>query len=244
MNEASSDVAMAKGGSDCNHLQNVTTFMGKNTYPVRSGKYAFQHVVDRCGERSEFRMKKTEIGKTYWYGWSVFIPSDWKDTDAGHDMLNQWHVYPANNKNFSKACGAAGSFLARGRNGNKEVGGDSVDFFLQHAGDSTVIECNKFPLGKVSQMKGKWTDFVMNVKWTGNKDGFFKLWMKTGNGSYIQKVDYKGRTFWNDEGTGPFFKMGDYKGDPNFKGPAPRTLYTDEYRLGNDKSSFDEVAPR
>jgi hypothetical protein len=68
--------------------------------------------------------------------------------------------------------------------------------------------------------------------------------MKTGNGSNIQKVDYKGRTFWNDEGTGPFFKMGDYKGDPNFKGPAPRTLYTDEYRLGNDKSSFDEVAPR
>ncbi len=227
-----------KGGSACNHLQNVTTFMGNTAHPVRGGRQAFMHQVDRCGERSEFEMKRTVIGKTYWYGWSMFIPSDWQGSDGGHDIVNQWATYPTT-KRFATACGANGSFLARGRGGS----GERVDFLLQHAGDSAVIECNKFPLAKVSQMKGKWVDFVMNAKWTGNKDGFVKLWMKIGNESYTQKVDYQGRTFWNDEGAGPYFKMGLYKGDPNFKGPAPRTVYTDEYRLGDDKSSFEEVSP-
>jgi hypothetical protein len=67
--------------------------------------------------------------------------------------------------------------------------------------------------------------------------------MKIGNDQYTQKLDYKGPSYWNNEGNGPYFKMGLYKGDPNFKGPAPRTVFTDEYRLGNDKSSFEEVSP-
>jgi hypothetical protein len=221
----------SKGGSACNQLQNIT-------FPARTRRHSFLHWVDRCGERSELAMKRTVIGKTYWYGWSMFIPSGWQGSDGGHDIVNQWATYPTT-KRFATACGANGSFLARGRGGS----GERVDFLLQHAGDSAVIECNKFPLAKVSQMKGKWVDFVMNAKWTGNKDGFVKLWMKIGNESYTQKVDYQGRTFWNDEGAGPYFKMGLYKGDPNFKGPAPRYLYTAEYRLGNANSSFAEVAP-
>ena len=230
------EYAGAKGGAACNQLQNVR-------FPDRSRRNAFQHVVNRCGERSELRMQTTKIGETYWYGWSIFIPSDWKDTDAGHDMLSQWHTHPSS-KTFGKACGAGGSFLARGRDGKRSAGGGSIDFFLQHAGDSAVVECQKFPLAKVSELRGKWVNFVMNVKWTGNKDGFLKLWMKTGDSSYAQKINYKGRTFWNDEGTGPFFKMGNYKGNPNWKGPAPRTLYTAEYRLGNKNSSFADVAPK
>jgi Polysaccharide lyase len=230
------EYAGAKGGAACNQLQNVP-------FPDRSRRNAFQHVVDRCGERSELRMQTTKIGKTYWYGWSIFIPSDWKDTDAGHDMLSQWATYP-NVNSFRKACGAVGSFLARGRNGKRSVGGGSVDFFLQHAGDSAAVECQKFPLAKVSELQGKWVDFVMHVKWTGNKDGFLKLWMKSGNEPYAQKIDYQGRTYFNNEGKGPYFKMGLYKGDPNWKGSTPRTLYTAEYRLGNEKSSFAEVAPK
>jgi hypothetical protein len=229
----------SKGGAACNKLENVTTFMGNTAHPVRAGKQAFLHRLERCGERSELTMKRTEIGRAYWYGWSVFIPSDWSDQDPGFDILNQWAAWPTS-KNFRTGCGAVGSFLARGRGGS----GDRFDFLLQHAGDSAVIECEIFPLAKVSQIRGQWVDFVMNVKWTGNKDGFLKLWMKIGNGQYTQKVDYKGRTFWNDEDTGPYFKMGLYKGDPNFRGPAPRYLYTDEYRLGDDRSSFEEVSPQ
>ncbi len=229
-------VSSQKGGENCQRFQVVDS-------PQRASGKANMHQVDRCGERVEIAGKKTEIGKTYWYGWSVFIPDRWNDSDPGSDLLNQWATYPTNNKNFSQACRANGSYLARGRGDSKEGGGNSIDFVLQRAGDSSTIECNKFPLATVSQLKGKWTDFVMNVKWTGNKDGFLNLWMKIGDDSYIQKINYQGPTFWNDEGTGPYFKMGLYKGDPNFEGPAPRTVYTDEYRLGDERSSFQEVAP-
>jgi hypothetical protein len=239
ISQARPEYSGSKGGAACNHLQNVTTFMDNNAYPVRFGKKAFMHQVDRCGERSELSMKRTEIGKTYWYGWSMFIPPNWQDTDAGADILAQWPTYPTS-KSFKVGCGAVGSFIGRGRGGSSR---DRVDLLLQHPTNSAAIKCDKFPLAKVSEMSGKWVDFVMNVKWTGNKDGFLKLWMKSGNGQYTQKVGYKGRTFWNDENTGPYFKMGLYKGDPNFAGPAPRYLYSDEYRLGNDRSSFEEVSP-
>lgn len=225
----------AKGGASCNKLENVSTFIDNTIHPVRGGKQAFRHWVNRCGERSELRMKKTTIGQTYWYGWSMYIPSDWQDTNEGFDIFSQWATYPTP-RNGKFTCGANGSYMVRN--------GKNVVFKFQHKGDSADIQCDRYTLATISNIRGKWVDFVMQVKWTGDKDGFLKLWMKTGNTSYTQKVDYQGRTFWNDEGEGPFFKMGEYKGDPNFKGPAPRYLYTDEHRLGDSNSSFEEVAPR
>ncbi|KJH70052.1 polysaccharide lyase [Aliterella atlantica] len=235
-NEANATEAeRSKGGSSCNRLENVSTFEGNSIHPVRSGQKAFRHTVNRCGERSEFRMKKTKIGETYWYGWSMYIPTDWGSSDPGFDILTQWATYPTKrNGNFT--CGANGSYITR--NGNNVV------FKFQHKGDSEDIQCDRYNLAKISDIRGKWVDFVMHVKWTGNKDGFLKLWTRTGGDEYSQDVDYKGRTYWNDEGEGPNFKMGLYKGDPNFKGPAPRQLYTDEYRMGDAGSSFEEVAPR
>lgn len=223
-----------KGEAGCQVLEQVTTFMDHTTHPVRGGQYAFRHLVNRCGERAELGMKKTVIGSTYWYGWSVFIPSDWSDNDPGFDILAQWPIYPSA-PNRQLACGADGSYMTRNQS--------EIIFKIQHKGEKADTECNNYSLAQISDVRGKWIDFVINVKWTGNKDGFLKLWTKSGNGQYTQKVDYKGRTFWNDESTGPFFKMGLYKGDPNFKGPAPRYLYTDEYRLGDSNSSFEEVSP-
>jgi len=121
--------------------------------------------------------------------------------------------------------------------------GSNFNFILQRKGASADSECSRQSILKVSEARGQWTDIVMHVKWTGNKDGFLKLWTKVGNGPYVQKLDIKGATFWNDEGAGPYFKTGLYKGDPNFKGPAPRVLYIDEYRLGDANSGFGQVAP-
>ncbi len=228
------DFAGAKGGATCNHLQNVTTFMGNEAHPVRAGRYAFQHWVDRCGERSELLGKTTAIGETYWYGWSVFIPSDWKDSDAGYDIINQFGAYPSK-QGRRYLCGGIGSMISRE--------GKTLNFIFQRKEDSVDVECTRYPLVKVSEARGQWIDFVVHVKWTGNTDGFLQLWTKTGGNPYTQKLDLKGRTFWNDEGKGPYLKMGLYKGDPNFNGPAPRYLYTDEYRLGDANSSFEQVAP-
>lgn len=224
-------VELGKGGANCQKVETTSTFK-------RGGQKAFKHWIDRCGERAEMKMKRTKIGGTYWYGWSMFIPSDWQDTSAHYDIVNQWATAPTMpvRGGGTFKCGANGSHLARQD--------DTFYFIFQRQGDSVDVKCTKYPLAKVSAVRGKWIDFVMHVKWTGNKDGFLKLWIKAGDRSYTQEINYKGRTFWNDEGTGPYFKMGLYKGEPGFKGPAPRYLYTDEYRLGDANSSFEQVAPR
>ncbi|MES1021697.1 heparin lyase I family protein [Gloeocapsa sp. BRSZ] len=222
----------SKGGAACNRLENVTTFTNNTTHPIRAGRQAFLHWVNRCGERSELSMRRTVIGNTYWYGWSMFIPSNWDNPSDSYDILAQWPIYPSVRR---LACGAAGSYMIRS--------GDSISFSLQRQGATSETECTKYTLASLSEVRGKWVDFVMQAKWTGNTDGFVKLWMKIGNEPYVEKVNYSGRTYWIGEASGPYFKMGLYKGDPNFKGTAPRYFYTDEYRLGDANAKFEDVAP-
>ncbi|MHC4541331.1 MAG: hypothetical protein ACYS74_16385, partial [Planctomycetota bacterium] len=57
----------SKGGPQNNTLTNTDS-------PVRVGKRAFKHWVSQKGERSELAMSRTEIGGTYWYGWSMYLP--------------------------------------------------------------------------------------------------------------------------------------------------------------------------
>lgn len=218
----------SKGGPECNFMRQVSS-------PVRAGTAAFEHRVLTCGERSELAMARTEIGGTYWYGWSMYVPEEFDHT--GHySIVMQMNTWPSP-RDGKFPCGGNGHKIQIGSSG-------ALGFDLQRAGVEKDSECEKFPLGHVEAMKGKWIDFVMQGKWTGNPDGFLKLWMRVGEEPYRQVIDYRGRTWWNDEDRGPYFKMGLYTGDPNWKGPPNRTLYTDEYRLGGAEARFEDVAPR
>ncbi len=221
------EYANSKGGPEHNKLTNISS-------PIRTGRTAFRHWVDRSGERSELAMAKTAIGETYWYGWSMYLPPDF-DHREHFTIVMQLATYPSP-RNGKFPCGGNGHKVSISGSG-------SVHYDLQHAGDVKDAECDEFPLGDVGPMKGKWVDFVMHARWTGDKDGFLRLWMKVGKEDYAQKINYTGRTWWNDEDKGPYFKMGAYLGDPNWKGPRERTLYTDEYRLGNAQARFEDVAP-
>ncbi|MES1026191.1 heparin lyase I family protein [Gloeocapsa sp. BRSZ] len=167
----------SKGGSSCNKLTEVSS-------PIRAGQQAFRHWVDRCGERAEFATDRTNIGSTYWYGWSMLIPDE--QLSDSYDILAQWATYPTP-RNGGFECGANGSYIVRS--------GNSVAFKLQHKGDRTDIDCQHFPLVELSEIRGKWVDYVMQAKWTGNSDGFVKMWVKVGDAPYELKVDYQGRTF-------------------------------------------------
>jgi enterochelin esterase-like enzyme len=221
------EFAKSKGGPEHNKLTNTSN-------PVRAGKTAFAHYVDRQGERSELTMRRTKIGETYWYGWSVFLPEDF-DYRGSFTILMQLATWPTPRN---------GKFPGGGNGHLISIGGEGkVVYKLQHAGETADSVSDNFPLGDATLWKGKWTDFVMEAKWTGDKDGFLRLWCKVGDGRYERKIAYEGRTWWNDEGDGPYFKMGVYTGEPNWKGPSSRTLYTDEYRLGSGDARFEDVAP-
>jgi hypothetical protein len=199
--------------------------------PVRAGTLAYKHEVKNCGERSEFEKKDTEIGGTYWYGFSYFFPTDERLFPSNNwTIVAQFGAYPSVNPH---PCGGIGSKISAGRDGKMQM-----DF--QRSNGSGGSTCTKHDLANMDDLRGKWNDIVMHVKWTGNNDGFLKLWIRHGGGEWIQKINHTGRTFWNNEGTGPYFKMGIYLGS---SGRGDRLLYTDEYRLGDSNSSFDEVAP-
>ncbi len=215
----------SKGGPECNELMEVSS-------PTRAGKTAFKHWVSQCGERSELAMARTEIGGTYWYGWSMFIPADY-DHREHYTIVMQLATWPSP-RNGEFPCSGNGHKISITDSGN-------LRYDLQRAGKTQDSVCEKFQLGDL--VKGKWTDFVMHAKWTGDEDGFLKLWMRIGKEKYEHKIDHKGRTWWNDEDKGPYFKMGAYMGDPKWGGPESRTVYTDEYRLGDTEADFDDVAP-
>lgn len=217
----------SKGGPECNQLTRVDT-------PVRAGSSAFRHWVSTCGERSELAMARTEISGTYWYGWSMLLPEDF-DHQGSNSHVMQMNTWPSP-RDGKFPCGGNGHKITIRSSG-------LMEFDLQRAGVQRDSECEKFPLGSVQQMKGKWIDFVMQGRWTGDADGFLKLWIRVGSAGYRQVIDYRGRTWWNDEDRGPYFKMGAYMGDPGWKGPPSRTLYTDEYRLGSSDARFEDVAP-
>lgn len=82
---------------------------------------------------------------------------------------------------------------------------------------------------------GAWNDVVMNIKFSYKQggDGFVKVWI---NGhAYLSD---KGMNAFNDS-IPPYLKIGIY-------GQAPKriTLYYDEIRIGDEKSGYEEVAPK
>lgn len=218
----------SKGGAAHNRLENVSA-------PVRGGKAAFRHWVDQQGERSEIAGDKTEIGGTYWYGWSMLVPEDY-NPKGSFTILMQMAAYPTPRDGKFPTGGVGHKIALKGGSG-------VLRYDLQHAGETKDSENTPFKLGDFEAIKGKWVDYVMQAKWTGDKDGFLKLWMKIGDGKYEQKIDYAGRTWWNDEDKGPYLKMGAYMGDPGWKGQPARTIYTDEYRMGDAQAKFEDVAP-
>ena len=203
--------------------------------PVRSGKAAFKHSVSATTQISELTTMPAARGGTYWYGWSMQLPDNFDHRSHSTTVMQLVSLTPR--RTGELPCGGNGSFLridAKGR----------LVFHLQHAGEGAVSKCDEFViLDDIAKAKGRWIDFVMHAKWTGDDNGVVELWAKVHDNNFIQRVGHRGRTWWNDEDKGPIFKLGMQIGASDAGGPTEMTLYTDEFRLGDSTSSFDEVAP-
>jgi len=202
--------------------------------PVRGGETAFRHWLDQQGQRSELAMTKTQINGVYWYGWSMLIPGDFDY--HGSDTTAMRLATRPSAKTDESSVGIRGSYMQICSDGR-------LVFHLQHPDGHGTATCAEFTLAQdVASLKGKWLDFVMHTKWTGDNNGFFKLWMKFHDNNYLHRVNYQGATWWPETPHGPCLKMGLYMDQAGWNGPPSRTLYTDEYRLGDGASSFNDVA--
>ncbi len=225
------------------------------TSPVRSGRLAMQHQIKNCDERSEIGIRHGFFNKDqeYWIGWSYFIPKDFIKPILGqpdYTLIQQmgyvksWvdqregvAVFECNRKSIrygklDKTSGAPGSHMSISPRG------DTFDYTItfykgMDREGRYIFGCNNF---SIPARLNEWEDFVMNVQPSSDSEqGFVKIWK---NGKLY--VNEKVALLHPEVNVMAAWKIGVYVGNP---GHGERLLYTDELRVGNANSSFEEVSP-
>jgi hypothetical protein len=207
---------------------------------ARAGRSALRTSLDRqkdaCPYRTEVSGPAAEIGKEYWYGFSIFLPDDYLP-DHIWEIVAQWHGVPDLNEGENwrnpvmalSTTAGRWSWVSRWDAKRNTFAGGKRRYGGQH----------DYDLGPYK--RNVWTDWVVHVKWSFGPDGFLQVW-KDGE----KVIDQPGPNTFNDA-KGPFFKMGLYKGwqDPDTASDAVtrRTLYHDEFRMAGADATYEDVAP-
>ncbi|RBP44195.1 polysaccharide lyase-like protein [Roseimicrobium gellanilyticum] len=194
------------------------------TSPVRAGKFAARTLLRASdpetngGQRAEFsdgkRITKIEMEKEYWYGLSIYIPEDFVAPTKSNAVLFQWHT---------------------------QQGGPSPVLAIRAQAENWLITGNPSPtekkrtLARMPFEKGRWTDWVVHVRWSAEKKGFWTIW-KDGT-EVVRERDIITQY---PEALGPYAKFGQY----HSVGEVPQNVvYFDEYRVAGADGSYEAVAP-
>lgn len=192
------------------------------TSPVRAGKHAARTLLRatdpevNSGQRAEFsdskKDTKIEMEKDYWYGLSIFIPSEFVAPTKSNAVLFQWHT---------------------------QQGGPSPVLAIRAGNNDWIITGNatekRRTLAKIPFEKDRWTDWVVHVRWSAEKKGFWTIW-KDG----VKVVSERDIITQYPEALGPYAKFGQY----HSVGEVPQNVvYFDEYRVAGPEGSYAVVAP-
>lgn len=213
--------------------------------PVRAGKGAARFECTR-DQRDVSNSKRAEItrhgsggpnsaNRDCWFGWSLYLPTDWKIDPGSPEIVTQWHEQPD---------------IEMGEDWRSPplalmVRGDEWRFDIRW--DSKPVTAGNTPEGRVEPAAGKidrgaWTDWVLHVRWSYGADGLLEVWK---NGEKV--LTRRGPNTYNDRKE-TYFKTGvykwDWKSNPQRSVVDRRVLFVDEIRWGDSTSSYEEVAPR
>ena len=167
-----------------------------------------------------------QLGSEVWWGWSVYIPSDW---------IFEKEYAPETLMQVSQT----------GRSPAFSVGIDGDEFVTEtRYGHGRQEEATIITLvtSRTPVVRGVWTDWVVHAKWSGEGDGVLEVWK---NGTQI--VNRAGPTAYSDWTPRPYPKWGIYKW--SWKGTGSivtaRSLYIDAVRITDgEHGSYAQVAPR
>lgn len=171
------------------------------------------HVSD--GYRSEVRDPYfAPLSFTTWYHFSVYVPRDFPIAKSNSCVFAQWHDQKDSgdmDRNPPIAIRLRG-------NGKLHITGRHHSKKIQRKGDiNPEILFYEDP----NFQKGRWNDFLLQVKWSHKESGIVKIWR---NQKLI--VNYQGPIGYHDD-KGPYFKMGVYCRETAL---TPLVAYHDNYR--------------
>jgi Polysaccharide lyase len=211
------------------------------TSPTRAGRYAMKTSLNRYKDKVAYRTEVSgpgsDLGKEYWYGFSIFLPEDYVP-DKIWEIVAQWHGVP----DFKIGEGWRNPVMALSTDGGRWglVTRWDAKRNTFEGGKRRYGGTKRYDLGPYRTQV--WTDWVFHVKWSYQADGILEIWQ---NGKVV--VRQNGPNAFNDA-KGPYFKMGLYKGwkRPNSPGDAveSRLLYHDEFRMAVGSDHYADVAPR
>ena len=211
-------------------LGNCTEFRVKwcnnSVYPAKGGCY-----------RSEYAAVDLMNYSEYWFGFSLFLPSDYAvDVDS---IAFQIHGVP--NKDVDEAYrnpmfalehqSSSGHWLARAR-------GDPRRNITYH--NRTYKWDNLTDVG--AARLGEWEHWVYHTRYSFAADGFVELWR---NGERVVQWNQTG-TAYNDE-KGPYFKLGIYswtwgkRPGPPLANASTNVVIYGGFKQGDRESSYEEV---
>tara|TARA_B100001750_G_C15453989_1_gene570500 strand:- start:59 stop:1438 length:1380 start_codon:yes stop_codon:yes gene_type:complete len=166
----------------------------------KTGHYSERHEL---GSNDKFPSK----GVT-WHTFSFFLPEDFPIVGHyyEHISLGQFHGGPNNNPNFKWDVDEE-TYQLRRRTGC------FLKEFIKKSGEKNSFNCsigmpenNRQDVISKQDLRGKWHDIVINVKWSRKQDGYFKQWI---NGKLV--YHYMGNTS-KPKGSTNNFKFGIYRG--------------------------------
>lgn len=202
----------------------------RSTEQFRGGKHSAKFVLNKSdrgiannkqrAELTDWDGRMLNVRSERWYGLSIFLPDSYIP-DPCEEQLFQWHG--DNSVDLDGVNMAISPLAMYSINGRWEFG-------IRFAG--------KFDLGIYD--KNLWTDWVLHIKFSPDSDGLVEIWK---NGKKV--LTKKGKNTYNDV-VGNYFKIGIYKygwDDGYFSTTTTRTLYYDEVRIGDENSSYSDVAP-
>ncbi|GAB3440503.1 hypothetical protein GCM10027436_23920 [Actinophytocola sediminis] len=190
--------------------------------PVRAGSSAARFELDKNtsgavpGPRAE--LAGDVLGGERWYGFSIYLPDSWV-TDRAAEIVTQWHHN-----------GSTGSppLSIETQDGNWQI---------SQNWENTARDTR---LG--AYQRGRWTDWVVHVRWSSGSDGVLRIWK---DGVPVPGFENRtGRNSYSDPRT--YLKIGIYKwpwAQGQQSDTTNRVMYHDELRIADASGSYDQVAP-
>jgi len=214
------------------------------TSTSREGDHAVLFKANPDSKRSEFVIDSGEgkfaWGEEYWIGFSIMISVQPK----GYRIISQHHSTPGPGQdgkpNWDCVAGA-NSFTIVAHDGVFSISTSTnpdLTFVVPEKGAATG---GTISVDQPFVLK-RWYDFVLHFRYTNDNTGFFEIWV---DGKKIVDV-HDNPTVYNydlcgeDKTPEQYQKIGIYHGTEQQVGE----IVYDAYRIGDENSSYEEVAPR
>lgn len=183
-----------------------------------------------------------EIGREYWIGYSVYIPSDFKWPSEAINPAGDWLLIGQHHAKYEECDGilnpTGAMYFSTTPKVYIQIQAIKDQCWPEDDDDGLKDRLITLPAGGFSLVKGAWNDFVVNFRfdWDAASGPFYKMWH---NDTLV--VDDTGINTTNDgtcDTCGPYWKLGMYGIQDHWL-----TIYIDEVKVGDNNATYEEVAP-